>query len=161
MSRSGSDEMRRVATTRWTILAFVLTWTLVAAPVSAQEDDVAVVLHPENDRVEMSVRHLRLIYTGYVRQWSNGRSIDLILPPADSPAMTILSERVFRKQTAAEIDRFYLHAIFRERFAKRPVQMSDRDALRYVEVTPGAVALVRRSNIPPDARVRTIDLKVR
>ena len=130
-------------------------FVLGTSPSSAHAD-VAVVMHADSIEGDLTVRHLRLLYSGYTRRWSDGHSVELVLPASESPAMGLLIERVFKLEDEDDVHRFYLHAIFRERIAIRPQQLNDREAIALVERTPGAIALVDAASIPAGAQLRTV-----
>lgn len=115
-----------------------------------------MVLHQDNPTEDLTIRNLRLLYSGFQRHWGHGESVQLVLPAAGSDSMELLAERVFKLESESEIDRYYLHAVFRERISARPLQMTDREALAVVERTPGAVALIDPASIPSGSRVRAI-----
>ena len=154
--RLASDRRPRLLR-RWRCLAAAgICAAVLLSPTPQRAEGVAVVLHRDNPAEDLTIRSLRLLYSGFQQRWSHGESVRLVLPATGSESMELLAERIFRLKGESDIDRYYLQAIFRERIPQRPQQLEDREAIAVVERTPGAVALIDPASIPPGAQVRTI-----
>jgi hypothetical protein len=70
----------------------------------------------------------------------------LLLPPPEDPGADYLARRVFRKEGASDVDRYYLEAIFQQKLAQAPARLPLPEALRRVAEEPGAIVLLERAS---------------
>ncbi len=119
---------------------------LMGAMPSAAEEYVAVV-SAENPTQELSVQSVRLLYGGYKRKWKDNRPVALMLPAVGSPAMKFLALRVFKVSDEAQVQRYYLEALFQQRLAEAPPHVDAASALARMRSDARQVAVVARSDV--------------
>jgi hypothetical protein len=141
------------------ILAGVPISALLWLATPARADEIVVVLHATNPTQEISLQGLRLLYGGYKRKWRDDRAVSLVLPTADSPAMTYLAVRVFKLADAASVDRYYLEAVYEQRIADLPARMDPRSAIARVRSDPSAIAIVPRAAVESSEGLKLIALR--
>jgi hypothetical protein len=126
-------------------IAIAIALSLVARGPAKAEEYVAVV-SADNPTIELSLQTVRLLYGGYKRKWKDNRPVALILPPAGSPAMQFLVQRVFKVEDEAHVQRYYLEALFQQRLAVAPPQADASTALERVRGDARHIAVLARSD---------------
>jgi len=141
------------------LLAGFVFALLVSGPPPARGQDVVALVHPSNATSSMSLKQLRLLYGTYKRTWSGGVPVHLILPPENDPAMKYLVSQVFRKQSEADVSKYYVQAIFQQKISGAPPQLSLREALLAVRNEPGAIVLVDRDSVRDTTGLRMLPIE--
>ena len=143
------------------ILLFVLVANLLPPPLlaRARAEDVVALVSRDVDLPGLSLQDLRDIYQGNRKVWDNGKGIELFLPPEGSPAMEILVKEVFRKHSSTDLSKFYLRAIFKNKFSKPPKSYrSGLEALALIHRTAGGIAIVSAHEFESDPLVRAVPI---
>jgi hypothetical protein len=143
------------------ILLFVLMANLLIPPLLAiaRAEDVVALVSRDMHLPALSLQDLKDIYQGNRKVWGNGKGIELFLPPEGSPAMEILVKKVFRKHSSSDLSKFYLRAIFKNKFSKPPKSYrSGLEALALIHRTPGGIAIVSTREFESDPLVRAIPI---
>ena len=104
---------------------------------------------------EVTIHDLRLMYGLYRRAWSSGERVELVLPAADSRAMDFLATKVLRRGDAADVDRYFVQAVFQGRIGREPPKLGAAASIAFVMRNPGAIALVSA-----EEAARVSDLRV-
>lgn len=121
--------------------------------------EIVAIVNKSQTVSHLSIKDLQLIYKGKKKTWDNGESIVLCLPPFGSEPMDFLVHRVFRINSEAEVSGFYLQAVFQQVFVNPPKSYVDaRFAAFDVATIPGAIAIVDRDELPPDADVKIVQM---
>jgi len=134
---------------------------VMTAPVGngAASGEVVAIVNKSQTVTHLSIKDLQLIYKGKRKTWDNGENIVLFLPPFGSEPMNFLVQRVFRINSEAEISGFYLQAVFQQVFVNPPKSYPDeRFAVFDVASSPGAIAIVEREKLPPNADVKIVEM---
>jgi hypothetical protein len=140
----------------------VRVWFLgicLAAPVVAQNVDVAVVINPNNPATNITMAELRKIFAGEKRSWEHGLRIKLIVrSPGSYERLALLkllgmSEIEYKQYWAAQI--FHGDADS-EPFASPSIGMQ-KEAMA---VFPGAISLVIAQDVKPGMKVLKVDGRV-
>jgi ABC-type phosphate transport system substrate-binding protein len=145
------------------IATCVVLAALASAGVAAAQSDpgepLAVVVSPGVRTTSITLRELRAIYRGEQQFWDGaGGRITLLLPPSGSPERDAALRQVFR-MTESEFTRFWIAKTFRDEVTTGPKVIATSElTLRLVRSLPGAIALVRLSDIDPrQVRVLRVD----
>jgi len=142
------------------LAAIVLVGFAPAANAADADGDVVAIVNAANGIEEISLQELRLVYSLYRRSWDDGVRVVLILPEANSSAMSFLTSEIFRGRDTKEIEDYYRTAAFQQRIAVQPQTADDRRAVALVRSQAGAIALVDRDQAgDPGVRVLEIRLK--
>ena len=137
----------------------VRVWFLgicLAAPVVAQNVDVAVVINPSNPTVNVTTSELRKIFAGEKRSWERGLRIKLIVrSPGCYERLALLkllgmSESEYKQYWAAQIFRGEADS---EPFAAPSVGMQ-KEAMT---VFPGSISLVNLQDVKPGMKILKVD----
>ncbi len=129
---------------------FICFFTFV--PVYAGE--IVAIVNINNKVSILSLRDLRLIYQGSKKSWNGGEGITLFLPPPKSEAMKALASNVFNVDGPGAVAKFYLRAVYQEKFASPP-KTSD-NAVADVAATLGGIAIVDASEIGDNDSVKVV-----
>lgn len=140
-----------------TFLSGLIVWGLFASfsiivPVYAGE--IVVIVNINNKVPLLSLRDLRLIYQGSKKNWDGGEGITLFLPSPKSEAMKALASNVFNVDGAGAVSKFYLRAVYQEKFAFPP-KISE-SPVADVGATPGGIAIVDEMDVAENNSVRVI-----
>ena len=152
--RLGSEVLRGLLSAAGLLLGLALA---ASAPAAAQE--VVALVHPSNPAQSISVKQLRLLYGSYKRTWESGTPVHLLLPPPGDDGMKFLVSTVFRKQSEEDISRYYLQAIFEQKIASAPPQLSRSEALGAVRRDPGAIVLLDAASVGDATGVRMLRIE--
>ncbi len=145
------------------ILALCLFMAHLASPAflaEARAEDVVAIVSRSQDMKPLTLKELRDINQGDRKVWANGEAIELFLPPEKSPAMQVLLNEVFRKSSSTDLFKFYLRAIFMNKFSRPPKSYaSTGEALAFIHDTPNGIALVSASEAEFDDSVRVVRIQ--
>jgi hypothetical protein len=126
---------------------------------AAPAGDVVVVVHRENPVEELSQQILRRLYRGDQKRWPHGEPVTLLLPRPGTAPMQVVASRVLGLRSDAELAQYYMAAIFQQKIQHAPPTLAQRQAIAEVARNPGAVALVERKAVQPDAAVRVLSVE--
>jgi len=135
----------------------VATVLVIAAPGRVAAEDVAFVVNKANPTDTLSMAQLKKILLAKDAQWPNGKKITIYMgapgQPERSSALKIacgMSETDFYLQ--------YMHAAFVGETAEPPkVAASAAQAKQAVAAAPGAMAVIRASEVDDTVKVVKID----
>jgi len=129
------------------------------APALAQQEPMAIVVHPSVEVNDLSFAELRRIMLGDRQFWSSGQRITLILRAPVSSERTVMLDNVYR-MTEAQYRQYWIQKVFRAEATSGPrVVVSNDEALDLVGVIEGAVTVVGLADVPEGLKVLTIDGK--
>lgn len=155
--------MKAKNTSTTSLLAICLFMTHLTSPAflaEARAEDVVALVSRNQDMKPLTLKELREIYQGDRKVWANGEAIELFLPPENSPAMQVLLKEVFKKSSSTDLFKFYLRAIFKNKFSRPPKSYaSTGEALAFIHDTPGGIALVSASEAEFDDSVRVVRIQ--
>lgn len=119
--------------------------------------EIVAIVNPNNPLEHLDLNELKNIYKGEVKYWESGERVVLFLPPASSEPMNALTTKVFRKKNSKAVFKFYLKAIFQQKFNAPPKSATSTiSAISSVASAPGGIAIVDRSEIPDSSQIKTL-----
>lgn len=127
---------------------FLALCILLAFPAVCFSGKIVVVVNSENGVSSLSIGDLRKLFKGEKKIWNDGTPVRLFLPSMESEAMEKLMKKILRKNKPSEVTRFYLRAVFQQKFASPPRYYPD--PVLAVSSTPGGICLVDSSEIRGD-----------
>jgi hypothetical protein len=125
----------------------------------AAAGELVAVVNAANPVREISLQRLRLIYGGYKKTWRGGAPIHLVLPAAGSPVMERVASDVFRRRGEAEVSRYYLDLVYRQKIAREPPKLPAAESVALVRGDPEAIAIVDRDELGDTHGVRVIRIE--
>jgi ABC-type phosphate transport system substrate-binding protein len=142
-----------VSNTILVILALALGG-IPAALAAPPSGFVLVVNASSVTETSLSNQQARQVLSGMSTTWSNGKPVNIVLPPRGSAASKWLEAVIGMPEVTHR--RFLLGQVFRGT-ARKPAEPADTDALRAaLERTPGAVGVVPAGAVSPALRVVAI-----
>jgi len=155
----GPDSTMKKMTKSFVVLAGL--FTLFANPllVQARAQEVVALVGRDITLTALSIDDLREIYQGNRKVWRSGESIELFLPPEGSPAMSLLVKQVFRKHSSTDLSKFYLRAIFKNKFSRPPKSYQRAlEAVALIHRAPGGIAIISAHEIVNAPLVRVVPI---
>ena len=127
-------------------------------PSMAYAGETVVIVNKTNEVSSLSISDLQALFKGKKKFWGNGKPVILFLPPVDSESMTTLTKKVFKKNSVVGVSKYYLKAIFQQKFATPPESLtSDDEAASNISGELGGIALVEAGNVEVGVKVIKID----
>jgi ABC-type phosphate transport system substrate-binding protein len=126
----------------WNIAIFcgVFLFFTGLKPVAAE---VVAIANVKNPISSLTVIDLRKMYKGKRLKWSHGENIKLFLPPSKSAEMKTILQKVFRFKSEVQISKFYVKAIFQQKFVRLPEATNGmNESILKVAQNPGGIALI-------------------
>jgi PBP superfamily domain len=121
--------------------------------------EIVAIVNPNNPLEHLDLNELKNIYKGEVKYWESGERVVLFLPPASSEPMNALTTKVFRKKNSKAIFKFYLKAIFQQKFDAPPKSATSTiSAINSVVSAPGGIAIVNGSEIPDSSQIKALSV---
>jgi len=122
--------------------------------------EIVAIVNKKNGLEHLYLKDLKNIYKGEVKYWKGGERVVLFLPPAGTESMKVLTTKVFRKKKSRDIFKFYLKAIFQQKFYTPPKSVKNTvNAVNIIASLPGGIAIVDISEIPDSSQVKTIHVE--
>ncbi len=119
--------------------------------------EIVAIVNPNNPLEHLDLNELKNIYKGDVKYWESGERVVLFLPPVSSEPMNVLTTKVFRKKNSKDIFKFYLKAIFQQKFNAPPKSATNTiNAINSVVSAPGGIAIVDTSEISDSSQIKII-----
>jgi hypothetical protein len=139
--------------------ALLLSACLVAGADGALAADVIVVVNKDNPVPVLSAQDLRRLYRGRQKLWDSKTQVVLLLPPIESAALDVLSERILAVRGPGAVAAYYLRAIFEGRLVAMPTRTEGpADAVAKVSRHRGAIVLLDRIRLPRGGAVRIMEV---
>lgn len=119
--------------------------------------EIVTIVNQNNALDHLDLKDLENIYKGEVKYWKGGARVVLFLPPAGTGSMKVLTTKVFRKKNSKDIFKFYLKAIFQQKFNAPPKSVTNTEnVINRIASIPGGIAIVDASEIPDSSQIKTI-----
>jgi len=119
--------------------------------------EVAIVVHPDNELVDVSRGELERIFRVDRERWSDGQRIYLVMQEEGSFQKRIVLERIYR-MTSDELKRFWLAKIYRGEMTSFPKTFSsDESILRFVSRVPNAIGFIDAARADRSVKVVSIE----
>lgn len=127
-------------------------------PLQAQGDEMAVVVNRQNPLNNISVAELQRIFTGERRFWNNSKNpVTVIMLAPGAPGRDAALTFVFQ-MSEAEYKKYWIGRVNRGEAVSPPAEVFATGALQgLVREIPGAVGVVKSSEVRPEMKVLKID----
>lgn len=137
-----------------TLLLILTCLFLIPAPaLIAGEDEIAIIVSPDNHRNQILETDLKLIYLGEKKEWENGKKIT----PVDLDETDPLREKfdvIYLNKSPSSLKYFWVQQIFTGRGVP-PLELKNEQLVKeYVVSHPGSIAYIHARNL--DSNVRKV-----
>ncbi len=139
-------------------ICFVLISLFLFVPSSiASAGDIVAIVNKDNGVSSLTLKNLADFYKGKTKQWSGGEEVVLFLPDAKSKAMQALATHVFKKKNGLGVSKFYLKAVFQQKFSSPPQKVSNTsEAVESVADSAGGIAIVDAGEISDKSSIKIL-----
>jgi phosphate transport system substrate-binding protein len=159
-----SGARRRLRRARRVLAAVVALCVAAASETSARDattaqarEVYALVVHPSTRVSDLSLADVRRIFLGDQQFWPDGGRVVLFVHGPGTPGRSVALQHVYRMREP-EFKRYWIAKTFRGDVAAGPKIVSgDELAKQLTASIPGAVALVRASEVDASVKVVTVD----
>ncbi len=137
--------------------ATMLLLALFARGVGAQEEAVAIVVHPATEVDDLTFNDLKSIFRGDRQFWDDGRRVTLLIRAPEAEERRMILERIYEMDEDS-FREYWIGKMFRAEVASGPKLVYSADMARdLVTVIPGAITFVPVSQVSSDTKVVRID----
>jgi ABC-type phosphate transport system substrate-binding protein len=141
--------------TKQIIVALLLCFS--SACVYGQSDPIAVVVNPSNPLTNISMAKLRETFQCERTSWPSGERIALFSRYESTIEYTVMLREIY-KMSEAEYKQFWVMKQVRGEGSCRVTGLPSKGmTMEAVRSRPGAIALVRVSDVTPEMKVLSID----
>ena len=142
------------------IIVFVALLSLGAGCViSAQskEEDVAVIVNPQNSLESISSAELRKIFAGEKLSWNSNTPIFMVVRAPQAHERDILLSRVL-KMTESEYKQYWVKKVYSGEVPREPLALlSNGMQLEAVRAEKGGIALISNADVRQGVKVLKVD----
>jgi hypothetical protein len=139
-----------------TLLLLGLANLLFAPRATAQANDMAVVVNPDNATTNVSLSDLRKMFAGTKRSWPGGQAIKLITRSPGCVERLVLLKLLTMSES--EYKQYWTLQVFRGEADAEPLVVPSvgmqKEALK---LFPGAISLVNVQDVKPGMKVLKVD----
>jgi ABC-type phosphate transport system substrate-binding protein len=130
---------------------------LFVLPSITSAGDIVAIVNKDNGVSALTLKDLTNLYKGKTKTWSGGEEVVLFLPDAKSKAMQALAANVFKKKNGLGVSKFYLKAVFQQKFASPPQKAGSTDeAIESVADATGGIAIVDAGEISDKSSIKIL-----
>lgn len=135
----------------------ILMLATAAAPIGATDDDVAVIVNPDNPTDSVSSAELRKIFGGEKRSWNSNLPVFLVVRAPQAHEREILLTRIL-KMTESEYKQYWVKKIYSGEIPREPLTLlSNGMQLEAVRAEKGGIALINFQDIRQGVKVIKVD----
>ncbi len=147
--------MERLVKSSWLLMALWIG--LAASPALADENSVAIVVHPKVPLTDVSMDELRKIFLADQQFWEGGSRISVLIGAPGAKERRLVLDRVYR-MTEREFRRYWIAKIFRAEVPSGPkIVLTSGMALEFVTAIPGSISFIPASAVNDSVKVLSID----
>lgn len=129
---------------------------LTNIPIAVAQNDVAVVVNPNNSASSVSVGELRKLFNGEKRSWPGGASVKLLVRTAGTHERTALLHLLGMSES--EYKQYWTSQIYKGEATSEPIALPSNGMQKEaLSVYPGAIALVDAAEVKPGMKVLKVD----
>jgi ABC-type phosphate transport system substrate-binding protein len=122
-----------------------------------EEDDVAVIVNPENPIGSMTSAELRKIFSGEKTSWNSNISVFLVVRAPRAREREILLSRIL-KMTEPEYKQYWVKKVYNGEVSREPLTLlSNGMQLEAVRAEKGAIALISLQDVHQGVKVIRVD----
>ena len=134
--------------------------SLAPAPVSAVENDIAVVVRPDTPAEDLSFGEIRKLLLGERQFWSSNLRVTLLIRAPAAREREVVLKTIYRL-TEAQFRQYWISKVFRAEATSGPkIVYTNEMAVDLVAAIPGSVAFVDASQVPKGLKILKIDGKM-
>lgn len=134
--------------------------SLVPAPVSAVENDIAVVVRPDTPAEDLSFGEIRKLLLGERQFWSSNLRVTLLIRAPAAREREVVLKTIYRL-SEAQFRQYWISKVFRAEATSGPkIVYTNEMAVDLVAAIPGSVAFVDASQVPKGLKILKIDGKM-
>jgi hypothetical protein len=143
-ARRSAIALRRVAA--WSVLALMLSTTFARAVIANDlADDFVLVRNTRNTTASVSRGDVKDLSVGKRKTWGSGAVVQLVLPPAGTPALGWFASAVVGVPEDALMNKIR-QEVFKGELRKPLTAASDKDTLSAVAADPGTLGIVHAAS---------------
>src|ERR1700757_4550793 len=140
-------------------LAFApdLTCGIPPEPLTALEQNLAIVVNISNPIENLSMAELRKIFLGERSHWPNGRRITLVIMEPGQPERAAALSLICQ-MNESDFNNHFLHGLFTgEVFASPKTLASPVGVRKFIFNVPGAIGYLRAKDVDASVKVIRVD----
>ena len=139
------------------VLALLLAGSSILA--QSKQDDVAVIVNPQNQIESISSTDLRKIFAGEKRSWNSNVPVFVVVRAPQAHERDILLSHVLR-MTESEYKQYWVKKVYSGEVPREPLALlSNGMQLEAVRADKGGIALINLADVKQGVKVLKVDGK--
>ena len=140
------------------MLALLLAESSILA--QSKQDDVAVIVNPQNQIESISSTDLRKIFAGEKRSWNSNIPVFVVVRAPQAHERDILLSHVLR-MTESEYKQYWVKKVYSGEVPREPLALlSNGMQLEAVRADKGGIALINLADVKQGVKVLKVDGKL-
>ena len=140
------------------MLASLLAGSSILA--QSKQDDVAVIVNPQNQIESISSTDLRKIFAGEKRSWNSNVPVFVVVRAPQAHERDILLSHVLR-MTESEYKQYWVKKVYSGEVPREPLALlSNGMQLEAVRADKGGIALINLADVKQGVKVLKVDGKL-
>ena len=141
-------------------LALFALPVMLPGPAMAVDNDIAVVVRPDNPVDDLSFADIRKLLMGDRQFWTSSLRVTLLIRAPAARERDVVLKTIYR-MSEAQFRQYWISKVFRAEATSGPkIVYSNEMATELVAAIPGSVAFVDASQVPKGLKVLKIDGKL-
>ena len=133
---------------------------MLPGPAMAVDNDIAVVVRPDNPVDDLSFADIRKLLMGDRQFWTSSLRVTLLIRAPAARERDVVLKTIYR-MSEAQFRQYWISKVFRAEATSGPkIVYSNEMATELVAAIPGSVAFVDASQVPKGLKVLKIDGKL-
>ncbi len=133
------------------LLLFLLSFAFHTSSVKAE---TAVLLNKNNSVLSLSLNQVKRIFKGKTKYWNNGEQVVIFLPEVGTLSLDAVIKNVFHKINPSAVSKFYLKAVFQQKFAMPPHITTD--PITDISTTKGGITIIDTNEVSTNNTVKIL-----
>ena len=140
------------------MLALLLAESSILA--QSKQDDVAVIVNPQNQIESISSTDLRKVFAGEKRSWNSNIPVFVVVRAPQAHERDILLSHVLR-MTESEYKQYWVKKVYSGEVPREPLALlSNGMQLEAVRADKGGIALINLADVKQGVKVLKVDGKL-
>ena len=140
------------------MLASLLAGSSILA--QSKQDDVAVIVNPQNQIESISSTDLRKVFAGEKRSWNSNIPVFVVVRAPQAHERDILLSHVLR-MTESEYKQYWVKKVYSGEVPREPLALlSNGMQLEAVRADKGGIALINLADVKQGVKVLKVDGKL-
>lgn len=128
--------------------------------VTAQAEDLAVIVHPDVPEEDLSLGQIRTLLLGERQYWKPDLRVTLLIRAPVARERDIVLKRIYR-MNEGQFRRYWIGKVFRAETVSGPkIVYSNEMAVNLVAAVPGSITFVAAGAVPGGVKVLKVDGKL-